>query len=220
VQKNPEGGGKITISSTIYITGKAANKSNEELYNKKATELYKSGTYTNKAGEKFEVVYEVKFEYVSDKSKIELKDGDNILEYNENVGRSGVNGTYNADIDRKGNISNVKRFTGNSGEIAKGDESDHNATIHETLHFVGLSDRYDDIGTESLPDDGFKNDILGSYEGTELNQVHYDNYGETYSTKESGTYTLKERVDTKSSDGSIKGGSSDGKRPIKEAEKK
>jgi len=213
VQKDPNGGGKIIIASTIYITGKGANEFNAKKYTRKAAQLYQPGSFTNEKGEKFEIVYDVKFEYAPDKSKIQKQDGDNILEYNEENIRSYVKGKYQADVDKEGNISNVKRFTGNEGEIGKQDAigSSYRATIHETLHFLGLSDRYVvDANGESQPDKGFEKDIMGSYYGTQMNQTHYDNIGKAYSGKETGVYILKEIVDTESSDGTLIGGSSDG----------
>lgn len=222
VQKDPNGGGKITIASTIYITGKAANEFNANKYTQKAAQLYKPGQYTNEKGEKFEIVFDVKFEYAPDKSKIQKQDGDNILEYNENNIRSHIKGSYQVDVDVDGNISNVKRFTGNVGEIGKQDAigSSYTTTIHETLHFLGLSDRYEeDTSGETQPDKGFEKDIMGIEFEIQMNQIHYDNFGKAFSGKETGVYILKERVDTKSSDGSLIGGSSDGQRPIPKQKK-
>jgi hypothetical protein len=221
VQKDEKGGGKITIVTTVYIIGKNANEFNAGKYTDKAAKFYKSGTYTDEKGNKFDIEFDVKFEFASDKSKIKLQDGDNILEYKEENVRSHINTpAYEYDDDGSGNISNVKRFTGNEGIIGRQDAIgiSFDATLHETLHFLGLSDRYEDVGEKtSESDEGFENDRMGSAWGDELNQVHYDNIGKAYSGKESGEYILKETVDTKSSDGSLIGGSSDGKRPIPEA---
>ena len=52
-----------------------------------------------------------------------------------------------------------------------------------------------------------------------MNQVHYDNYGKEYSTKDSGVYLLTKMVDIKLSNGSIQGGESDGARPYKPTKK-
>ncbi len=217
VQKDPNGGGKIIIASTIFITGKGANEFNANIYTRKAAQLYKSGNYTNEKGENFEIVYEMKFEYAPDRTKIKMQDGDTILVYSNEEVRSHVQGSWQYDKDEEGNISNVKRFTGNEGVIGSQDAigTSYRATIHEPLHFLGLSDRYeDDTSGVSEPDKGFEKDIMGSYYGSIMNQTHYDNIGKTYSGKEDGKYILKEMVDTRSSDGSLIGGSSDGKRPI------
>src|SRR5690606_35892283 len=81
VQKDPHGGGKIIISSTVYITVKNANSYNADLYTQKAAQLYQTGTYINNSGEVFEVVFDVKFEYAPDISKNQIQDGDNVLYY-------------------------------------------------------------------------------------------------------------------------------------------
>src|SRR5690606_5409842 len=64
VQKDPNGGGKILISTTVYITGKGANAKKALRYTQKAKELYKSGLFTNDKGEKYDIEFDVKFEYV------------------------------------------------------------------------------------------------------------------------------------------------------------
>ena len=229
VQKDPNGGGKIIISSTIYITGKGANEFNAGEYTKQAKSTYKPGSYTNSKGETFDISFDIKYEYAPDDSKIQLQDGDNILYYNNEKIISYVNSNYTFSVNGKGEFAgDVIRYTGNTGEIGRQDAigKSSRGTLHETLHFLGLSDRYsegvDANGyRETTPDKDFEDDMMGTHgagrSGKQINQIHYDNIGKTYSGKESGVYTLKTTVDTKSSDGSINGGSSEGKRPIKQS---
>jgi hypothetical protein len=214
VQKYPTGGGSITISSTIYITGDNANKWKAAAYNKKAAEIYKSGSYTNEKGEKFDIRFNVRYEYASDKTKIQKQDGDNVLHYPSENANTQVSSSIL--METIGNSTKIASKTANEGVIGGQDArgEGHRRTIHETLHFLGLSDRYERGASDiSVPDKGFENDVMGSWDGKKLNQTHYDNYGKTYSNQESGTYILDEHVDTKSTDGSLIGGSSDGARP-------
>src|SRR5690606_38964300 len=124
------------ISSTVYITGKNANSFNADLYTQKAAQLYQTGTYINNSGEVFEVVFDVKFEYAPDISKNQIQDGDNVLYYVEEITQSQVIGNITGEIDKDGNVFNIKSFTGNEGIIGSQDAigSSHRATIHETLH--------------------------------------------------------------------------------------
>lgn len=49
--------------------------------------------------------------------------------------------------------------------------------------------------------------------GRDINQVHYDNWGSKFVGKDNGTYILHDFVDTRSTDGTLIGGSSDNQRP-------
>jgi hypothetical protein len=211
VQKYPTGGGSIMISSTIYITGDNATKWKAAAYNKKAAETFKSGSYTNEKGEKFDIRFNVRYEYASDASKIKLQDGDNVLNYSNQDLRSNVEKEAIFGKDK------IRITAGNKGTIGHRDAigEAESTTLHETMHMLGLTDRYVDDGpNSSKPDKGFANDIMGKV-GKGLNsQVHYDNYGKAYSELETGDYILTDKVDTKSTDGSLKGGSSDGARPV------
>ncbi len=64
---------------------------------------------------------------------------------------------------------------------------------------------------------GAGGDILGGYYGKKISQIHIDNIGDSFSSKESGNYILKNTVDNNNQTGALKGGSSDGKRGIPEA---
>jgi len=85
--------------------------------------------------------------------------------------------------------------------------------LHEIMHMFGLSDRYTDVtrvredGTkyiDSVPHEGFKNDIMGRNYCNPVSQVHWNNWG-NYIMKngiQSGTI-LNVSVDT-NPDGTLK----------------
>jgi len=216
VKHNSDGGGVITISSIIYITGPGANKFNATIFENKAKERYTDGVYVDPNGKKFTVKFDIKYKYAEHETQIQLQNGDNIMRYNQERIVSNVPATVKADKDGNGRISNYRVEVGHQGEIGVNDEIGFRATNHESLHLLGLSDRYT-IGPDgqSTPDDDSKNDIMGSYYGKKLNQVHYDNYGKAYADKPDGDYILENAVDVKPSDGTIQGGSADGKRSVK-----
>lgn len=218
VQRYPTGGGSITVTSTIYITGPNANEFNADVYSRKAARQYKSGTYTDASGQKFDIAFKVNYVYAKDVSKIKLTQYDNVLNFPEQNVRSNVRSTYTKTTDETGNTT-VRREAGTNGTIGQQDAigTTYNRVLHETLHFLGLSDRYDDDASgKSYPDAGFEDDMMGGsgLGNKRLNQVHYDNIGKAFSGKESGTYLLDEKVDTKKTDGSLQGGSSDGQRGV------
>lgn len=73
---------------------------------------------------------------------------------------------------------------GDFGRILNSDRSNKNVVLHESLHFLGLSDRYAETGNQvvnsvsqrtTAAHDGFDHDIMGNSNKRGLNQVHYDN---------------------------------------------
>src|SRR5690606_32991702 len=65
----------------------------------------------------------------------------------------------------------------NTGEINNKSGNIERTVTHETLHFLGLSDRYDkfdnNLSTNKKVHSGFSNDIMGT--GNDFNNVHYEN---------------------------------------------
>jgi len=213
VQKDENGGGKITISSTVYITGEGASEFNARVFTEQATEKYKSSIYVDENGKNFTVEFNVKFEYAPDESKIKLQDGENRLEYNKKDIVSNVPAiqTNEPTTDPTTGIAEngITITAGNKGEISKNDNVgiSFRTTLHEVLHFLGLSDRYKEDGKntdgsrKTKPNPGFEEDIMGTQSTTKINQVHYDNYGKEYSKKEAGKYILKNKIDVSKDNG-------------------
>ena len=218
VQKNENGGGSIIISSTIYITGAGANEFNAKEFTNQAEKMYKNGLYIDENGNKFDISFKVDFKYVEDKSKIKLQDGENILEYNRNeiISEVPCKTITQTETSAKDGVTSIKveitQTAGKSGEIGKADNvgKSYKATLHEALHLLGLSDRYSEGKGKSgervtTPHQGFENDPMGSYEGKELNQIHYNNYGKAFANKEAGKYILKNKIDINPNNGKLNG---------------
>ena len=105
---------------------------------------------------------------------------------------------YKTFVDDKFN----KKFLYKSGsQIVMGlkpDESSVWTGIHETLHILGLSDRYDQYLTPArvtMPMKGFKDDIMGNYGSWNISQTHYNNLGQFILSQDTDEFILKHSVD-------------------------
>ena len=89
--------------------------------------------------------------------------------------------------------------TGRYGVIIGGDRKSNSTILHETGHFLGLSDRYEERGVNSSGErqteahEGFRNDFMGVKSSRIIGQPHYDNWGRV--SKEIQGGILKQRVD-------------------------
>jgi len=80
---------------------------------------------------------------------------------------------------------------------------DSNTSLHETMHFLGLSDRYTEgsiiinrVKTRiTAPYENFENDIMGESGKTSISPVHFKNYINFFKGK--GTFILNLNVDKK-----------------------
>ncbi len=190
VQKDTKGGGTITISSTIYITGKAASKEKANDFTQLSTNILKEGTYKSESGD-YKIRFDVKYEFIEDASKLKLKKGENLLDLNGEANqRSFIKGTIRTFSDEKCKITEVQMISGNTGVI--GSSTEMYSTMHESLHLLGLSDRYDEGGSAHL---GFTQDIMGTNGEADISQVHYDNFGKTFSKMAKGVYENKLHID-------------------------
>ncbi len=161
---------KINISSTIYIQGEGAS---EERANDLTTFAAKNLKTKNVSG--VEVSFSVKYQYKNiDINKLEV--GANILNFVKEKGTSGVNSRTHIENDF------VRSYTGRAGTIFN--SGTDNATIlHESMHMLGLSDRYDDYRNnpltgnerETVPHKGFEHDLMGNRE-LSLNEYYYQLY--------------------------------------------
>ena len=173
IYQNTEKQWRIDISTTVYIVGKnAANKVKD--YNA-FIEEYASKLQGTYLANNTNYTVSVKIEYKeggsgikselkgmrSFQKRIPLSSGDNLLDLSEEPIRSYVmpkGGYY-------GELGSSEYFS--SPAMA----------LHETLHFLGLGDRYTDNENKiTVPDKGFENDIMASTRrGWVMSQIHFDN---------------------------------------------
>ena len=75
------------------------------------------------------------------------------------------------------NVSGITRYydhtTGNTGVIMNSGKN-NNTILHESLHLLGLSDRYD-ANTGEIKDKHYKDDIMARRGTTKLSLRHYKN---------------------------------------------
>jgi RHS repeat-associated protein len=182
--------GTITISTTIHVIGSEKDQKKVDSYNNHAKKKLEDGTF-----EQDGVTYTVKFavNYVlAEKAPEELADGDNVLILVDgNAGVSQVPGREKSNGDGTSTF-----YTGNKGHISKQDQTKA-VTLHETMHFLGLTDRYDEVENtnprQTTPHKGFSNDIMGSRTSGKISQIHYNNWGKAALKKVNGT--IRTRVD-------------------------
>ena len=175
VKKKDNGGTSITIGTTVYLKSDVLNR-NKLASLAKNVEFEAQRILKSKEINGVTVSFDVKYRaytgqqllpgdnvltvnpYSSETSHVEQQ---NISDKNSTYKTAGTNGYVNADImDSKG-------------------RSRDRGIIHETMHFLGLSDRYS--GTNSSFE-GFENDIMGgnARDANSMDMTHYNSYINTY----------------------------------------
>lgn len=170
-------GDTITVSAKVFINGNmsipsagAAMRNNNDLLKT----VYKDGTYKDNQGRIWAVRFDVQASYHTEgKTSETLGEGENILQLYNNVNRSFVTGSNDANRHWHKNYRKVS--TSQNGTIV---------VVHEIGHLLGLDDRYTDTQNSkgeivSVAQDGYQNDIMGSEGSNGLNlvQSHYDSFG-------------------------------------------
>jgi RHS repeat-associated protein len=191
--------GTITISTTIHVTGSGASQKLVDKYNKYAEKNFKEGTY-EQDGITYTVKFDVKYEYAEEAPE-KMEAGDNLLTLNGvSGGVSQVSGIESTDKN-----GDKTSFTGNKGSIFKQDQSSASTIFHESMHFLGLTDRYDEKMSEitengftkkvrtSEPHKGFESDVMGTRGSGKISQIHYNNWGKAAVSNSSGV--IRTRVD-------------------------
>jgi len=154
------------MTAKIYITGKGATPSKAAKLNKQAKDFLQTQTMEN--GDKVSIL--LNYEYKENITTDELEDGENILEVKGNSYKK-IGSSY-AEVNNEW----YGLTTGTRGEICKEDENFFFAYIHESLHFIGLSDRYDK--KTKKPHEGFESDVMGTRDIKEIKDVHFKNFYE------------------------------------------
>jgi hypothetical protein len=159
----------VTISTTIFITGEGASQKRAEQLNEGSSSFFKSGKPSFNSN--INVSFDVKYEYNKDITQQDLKKGQNILSFNT------IDQHHEAEVSHlhpKPGQGSAYGYAlmGNYGELLNSDWDDNTTTYHESLHFLGLSDRYNKP-THS-PDPFFEKDIMSCH-GKSIGDTHYSN---------------------------------------------
>jgi RHS repeat-associated protein len=179
----------VTISATVFLTGddasqQMANDFNDQLKDKFAT----------KTSNGVKIKFDVKYKYSKDITRQDLGRGQNILTVHKGPGRSNVNSQIEP-FDPKDRQTN-----GNTGDLytltQKGQPKDiYQAAMHETMHLLGLNERYDENG----PDKGFEDDVMGTNTSYKISDIHYRDFANffkrTYGKSVLNSGRLDYRVD-------------------------
>lgn len=162
----------VSLRATVFITGEGATNERADELNASAGRILKSGTSKNGVAISFNISYK----YASNISEKGLKAGENILTFHSEKGKSGVDIRTTRTVDRTTRSFTEESTTGRTGNIYGDDRFSDADILHETLHFIGLTDRYDNEIADK-PDKGFENDIMGSRGATNINSSHYESFG-------------------------------------------
>ena len=195
VEKNSNGTTSIIISTTVYLRSNVLTIG--ELANYAKNAQFEANKFLKKQyfeSEKCEVSFNVQFKVYNND---ELLPGDNMLIVNPNNKEiSGVKGTQETigGIVTGGTAGNMGEI--NSDICSSQGASKGRGILHETLHFLGLLDRYS--GEHSFK--GFEKDIMGvnARNATRFHGSHYTPYIEKYKDADmSGKpyILLKDRID-------------------------
>jgi len=218
IQRNENGGGKIVISSIVYVTGAEATPQKVIDFNKELSNFNLDGTFIDENGDSWDVEVSIAFEYAENKSVIDLEKGENVIEMVSEERRSHVTsgqGGKIIDVNPETGERTTKwvdPIVGNSAQIGVHQQTTR-TLVHESLHLFGLSDRYTDVPI-SLPEGryastsvahyGFKDDIMAT--GTGMSQHHINNwanYALNNSSASEDSFILTHMVDVNVENGEL-----------------
>jgi len=165
----------INISGTIYIQGQGANKKRAGELNSFAKKNLESKTVDG-------ITIGVIMTYAYDETKNEknLESGENILSFDSAPEDSdNISKVYAGEQRNK--AGRLMFLFGKTGTVFDSGK-DNNAVFHETLHLLGLSDRYhDDRDKKFIPEElrrstphkGYEKNVMGDAQYTIMNKAQY-----------------------------------------------
>lgn len=184
----------VQISSTIYLTGDAASDDLADRFNENASNKFLSKTENGVT-----ISFSVTYKYAKDKQEKDLKKGENLFNVIDADGVSSTQptqyGIYQGD-KRIGTIYG----TGRTGTLYLKDRDLDYTVFHESLHFLGLSDRYSqwtnsDGKRVGAADNGFKDDVMGTINVFRIGDTHYRDYKNYFKKSKTNTGVLNRKVD-------------------------
>ena len=168
----------IDISATVYITGAGASQERADELNKFAGDNLKHRKIDGVV-----VSLGVTYQYNPNKQPDDLKAGENLFTFDAAAdGSAKAGGRHNISAAN----ARSETETGNTGTIFdSGHDSD--TVIHETLHLMGLSDRYDEreqlvpgytnkYTRSSEAHTGFSNNRMANHKQGRLDSYQYLRY--------------------------------------------
>jgi RHS repeat-associated protein len=176
VIRNPEGGGTITLETTVNLYGYGASADMAQDLNESFAKLGNTATYTDPAtGEVWKVTINANFVYnetlnaqyktmnLPEHEFMEkpsfIAEGDNILQVDSRLTSAALGGHGN-----RGGVTNV--IGGNSAKSLYGA---FGVVMHESGHMLGFDERYTLGGYASLP-----GDIMAAHgAGEQIAPVHF-----------------------------------------------
>ena len=157
----------INLSATVYLQGNGASQEMANKMNKAFSEKFDG--YKNVKGVDVGLSVVYVYDAENKKSTNNLKAGENIFNVTNDLSKNVASNVSGRSYTQ----------TGNTGVINSKSEDIVRTIIHESMHLLGLSDRYNDfrhnptIHNKISYHSGFSNDIMGG--GSEVNNVHYEN---------------------------------------------
>jgi RHS repeat-associated protein len=165
--------GKILIVSahaTVYLQGAGASQEMANNLNKQFLDKYNG--YKNVDGVNVAFFVNYIYDGKNEKNKNNLGMGQNIFEI-----RTDLEKDYRSRVFAESHVLGSKFQTGNTGIINYKSSKFSQTVFHETLHLMGLSDRYDEFNNNLFKGieihKGFNKDIMGG--GDKILDVHYEN---------------------------------------------
>jgi len=211
----------ITIQSTIYFKG--GTKKEREEYKNAANDFMKdnakifSGKIKDGDGNEWSMDVKIDYQDLGAKKESEIGAGNNIMDISrlDADGSSAVMNDGNRDVGyfEKGKWvkTGVDYNTAGNYAALRSDSKSRKGltTVHETLHMLGLTDRYTDSypnnKRQSTPNTGFETDMMGGGNAAPtMHQAHWNNWGnyilsqpqiQQQQTQSPAQFILKYRVD-------------------------
>lgn len=157
IQRNETGGGTITISTVVYVSG--LTKDNEDVFisklNEESKALLTNGTYLDNAGNTWDVVFDVSYKSgkIGDSREDQFFNNQLTVDDTKNQSRP---------------TSGIGFITGTTVRgVVKGKREKIGTALEESIHFMGLGDQYNSVlfGVQRqeigfIPKEGFEGDIL------------------------------------------------------------